>query len=408
MKKKILIITQYYPPEVGGGSQRSVGFAEEFRDAGFDVTVISPFPSYLIQKEEVITKNKLFEKSNQNGITLYNTFVYASDRGSFFSRILYYLSFSFSSTLVALLNVKKIDYHLTISPPLFNGISGMIIKMIKKSKFIFDIGDLWPESAIQLGFLKNKTAINLAEGFEKIIYGKADFINAVTEVTQQKLKNKFTFIKKIFWVPNFVRTDLVIKREKKETLLNELNLNKKFIIGYAGNIGGAQGLKLLTDAAKLTLNNPEITYLIIGDGVEREILEKEVKNYELKNVLLLPPVNRDLILDYITLFDVTVIPLVKNDLFRFTIPSKLYEAMSSESPVILCVDGEARKILEKSNCGVYCEPENEKDLAEKIEWMAEHKNNLMAMGKAGRKYAIENYDRKKVIERFSKMLIEDV
>ena len=148
--------------------------------------------------------------------------------------------------------------------------------------------------------------------------------------------------------------------------------------------------------------------MIIGDGVDREILEREVKTYELKNVLLLPPVNRELILDYISLFDVTVIPLVKNDLFRFTIPSKLYEAMSSESPVILCVDGEARKILEKSNCGVYCEPENARGVAEKVEWMFTNKNALKTMGQAGRKYALENYDRKKIIEQFTKMLIEDV
>ena len=408
MSKRILIITQYFPPEVGGGSQRSVGFAEEFRDAGFDVTVISPFPSYLIQKDEIITKFKLFEKSKQNGITLYNTFVYASDRGSFVTRMLYYLSFSFSSTLVALMKVKKTDFHLTISPPLFNGISGIFIKMFKGSKFIFDIGDLWPESAIQLGFLKNKTAINLAEKFERFIYRKADYINVVTKVTQQKLKAKFPFVRKIFWVPNFVRTDLVIKKEKKQLLIDKLNLSEKFVIGYAGNIGGAQGLKLLTDAAKHTLYNSEIVYLIIGDGVDREILEREVKTYELKNVLLLPPVNRELILDYISLFDVTVIPLVKNDLFRFTIPSKLYEAMSSESPVILCVDGEARKILEKSNCGVYCEPENARGVAEKVEWMFTNKNALKTMGQAGRKYALENYDRKKIIEQFTKMLIEDV
>jgi glycosyltransferase involved in cell wall biosynthesis len=408
LNKRILIITQYFPPEVGGGSQRSIGFAEELRDAGFKVTVISPFPSYLIRKEDRISKFKLYEKSLVNGITLFNTFVYASDRGSFVTRILYYLSFSFSSTLVALLKVKRTDFHLTISPPLFNGISGMFIKIVKGSKFIFDIGDLWPESAIQLGFLKNKTAIYLAEKFERLIYKKADYINVVTEITKQKLSTKFKFIKKIIWLPNFVRTDLVMKKEKNEMLHKELNLDGKFIVGYAGNIGGAQGLKLITDSAKLTKHLSEIIYLVIGDGVDREILEKEIQINELKNVLLLPPVNRDLILDYLSLFDVTLIPLVKNELFKFTIPSKLYEAMASECPVILCVDGEARKILEKSGAGLYCEPENSTDLVEKILWMNSNKDESVKMGKSGRKYAVESYDRKKTIERFAKMLKEDV
>lgn len=408
MNKRILIITQYFPPEVGGGSQRSIGFAEELRDAGFDVTVIAPFPSYLIQKNDIVKKFKLYEKSELNGIKLFNTFVYASDRGSFFTRILYYLSFTFSSTLVALIKVKKTDFHITISPPLFNGISGVCIKFLKKSKFIFDIGDLWPESAVQLGFLKNKTAIWLAEKFEKYIYQKSDFINVVTEITLQKLRATFPFIKQIFWVPNFVRTDLVIKRVKNLKLLNDLNLVNKYIVGYAGNIGGAQGLKIVVDAAKLTQRNNEITYVIIGDGVDRGVLEQEIQLYNLKNIVLLPPVNRDLILEYLSLFDVTLIPLVKNELFRFTIPSKLYEAMASECPVILCVDGEARKILEMSGSGLYCEPENSNDLSEKILWMYSHRSETTVMGESGRKYVIENYDRKKTIQRFMKLLLAHV
>ena len=137
--KRILIITQYFPPEIGGGSQRSIGFAEELRDLGFEVTVISDIKETTEVIEDRISKLKLFEKSSVNRITLYNTFVYASDRGSFITRMLYYLSFSFSSTLVALLKVQRTDYHLTISPPLFNGISGIFIKMFKGSKFIFDI-----------------------------------------------------------------------------------------------------------------------------------------------------------------------------------------------------------------------------------------------------------------------------
>jgi glycosyltransferase involved in cell wall biosynthesis len=405
--KRILILTQYFPPEIGGGSQRSIGFAEELRDAGFEVTVISPFPSYLIRKEDRISKFKLYEKSLVNGITLLNTFVYASDRGSFLTRMLYYLSFSFSSTIVALLKVKRTDFHLTISPPLFNGISGIFIKLFKGSKFIFDIGDLWPESAVQLGYLKNKTAIYVAEKLEKFIYRKADYVNVVTEITKKKLSNKFPFIKKLIWLPNFVRTDQIVKRDKNEVLQKDLNLDGKFIVGYAGNIGGAQGLRLIIDSAKLTKHLSEIIYLIIGDGVDRGILEKEIHTNELNNVLLLPPVNRDLILDYLSLFDVTIIPLVKNELFKFTIPSKLYEAMSSECPVILSVDGEARRILEKSNAGLYCEPENPTNLTEIILWMYANKGESVKMGEAGRKYAIANYDRKKTIERFAKMLKED-
>ncbi|MGE5680351.1 MAG: glycosyltransferase WbuB, partial [Bacillota bacterium] len=123
MSKNFVLVTQYYPPEIGGGSQRSVGFVEELSKLGLKVTVVTPFPSYLMKKEEAGTKLKLYEKYEDNGVTVYRTFVYSSDRGKFIKRLLYYLSFTFSSTLVSLFKIRKIDYLLTISPPLFTGIT---------------------------------------------------------------------------------------------------------------------------------------------------------------------------------------------------------------------------------------------------------------------------------------------
>ena len=128
MKHKFLIVTQYFPPEIGGGSQRSIGFAEELSTLGLDIKVITPFPSYLMNKNEVKTKLKLFEKQNINGLEVYRTFVFASDRGNFLKRMMYYLSFTFSAGIVSLFELKKINFVLTISPPLFTGIVGLLIK----------------------------------------------------------------------------------------------------------------------------------------------------------------------------------------------------------------------------------------------------------------------------------------
>ena len=113
MQKKILLITQYFPPEIGGGSQRAVGFAEELIELGANVQVIAPFPSYLMGKEKITKKNKLYESYNSNGIDILRTFVYANDRGGIVRRIFYYLSFTFSAVLVGFLKVKKIDYITT-------------------------------------------------------------------------------------------------------------------------------------------------------------------------------------------------------------------------------------------------------------------------------------------------------
>jgi glycosyltransferase involved in cell wall biosynthesis len=400
MKHKFLIVTQYFPPEIGGGSQRSVGFAEELSTLGMDIKVITPFPSYLMNKNEVKTKLKLFEKQNINGLEVYRTFVFASDRGNFLKRMMYYLSFTFSASIVALFELKKINFVLTISPPLFTGIVGLLIKKIKRAKFIFDIGDLWPESAVQLGFLTNQTAIKLAEKLERKIYREADFVNVVTNCTREKLLSLHPYIKKLSYTPNFVNLDVIKKREKPAYLLDELNIHDRMIFGYAGNIGGAQGLKIITEAAKKVKESKNITFLILGDGVEKDLIENEITKYDLVNVKILPPVKREIVADYIALFDVMIIPLVKKELFTITIPSKLYESMAAEIPVLLAVDGEARRIMEKYNCGIFIEPENSSMLAEKVLELSSNPQALKQYGTNGRKGAEEEFARKKVINNF--------
>ena len=400
MIKNLTIITQYFPPEIGGGSQRSIGFAEELNNCGIKVNVVTPFPSYLMSKAQVKVKYKLYEKNIENGITVFRTFVYASDRGNFLKRILYYLSFSVSSTIVVLLVIPKVNYTITISPPLFTGLVGVFSKIFKSSKFIFDIGDLWPESAIQLGFLNNKTAIYLSRKLEQLIYNKSDLINVVTRKTQEKLKSILSENKKIIYVPNFVETDKFFRENKDKTLLDKLNLNKKFVAGYAGNIGGAQGIKVIVDAAKITSHNQNIFYLIIGDGVEKELIKSEIEKNNLNNILLLPSMSRTEIVKYINLFDCMIIPLVKNRLFEITIPSKLYESMAAEIPVLLGVNGEAKKILEESKSGVAFEPENANDLAVKAISFYNNAEKIKSNTKNARIYALENFDRSRVIKQF--------
>jgi glycosyltransferase involved in cell wall biosynthesis len=202
------------------------------------------------------------------------------------------------------------------------------------------------------------------------------------------------------YVPNFVDTKTICCPEKDSELLNKYDLGGKKVFGYAGNIGSAQGVRIITEAAKSTLDNKEIVYLIIGDGVDKEKLVKDIQNNSLDNVILIPPVHKDEIVRYISLFDAMIIPLVKNDLFKITIPSKLYESMAAKIPVLLCVDGEARKIVEESNCGLFVEPENSVMLAEKVKLFIDQPELLKEYGQNGNRVAKEQFDRNVVIKNF--------
>lgn len=403
--KNFVLVTQYFPPEIGGGSQRSVGFAEELHKLGLKVTVVTPFPSYLIDSAK--TKFKLYEKSNEDGYTIYRTFVYASDRGNNIKRILYYGSFMLSSLYVSLFKLKKVDYILTIAPPLFTGIPGVLVKKLKKAKLIFDIGDLWPESASELGYIKSGWIIKFAQTLEHWIYTNSALVNVVTKLTQERLTKSHAYIKKLLYIPNFVNTEIIRRIDKDSDLVIKFNLQDKIVFGYAGNIGSAQGLKIITEAAKLTINRKDIVYMIIGDGVEKEIIEEEIKLNDLSNVILVPPVSRTEVVKYLMLFHVMIIPLVKRDLFKITIPSKLYESMAAEIPILLCVDGEARKIMEEAKCGIFIEPENSEMLAEKVLYLSSHSDEIKVLGKNAREECLKYFACNTVVKKFYNELITE-
>ena len=399
-KKNVVIVSQYFPPEIGGGAHRSLGFAEELSALGMNVTVVTAFPSYLIHKNHARFRFKAYEKQQINAITVYRTFVIPGDRGSLLKRLLYYFSFTISSTLLLLLKIKHVDMVLAISPPLFTGITGFLAKKLKSARFILDIGDLWPESAIQLNILKNPWAIRLSQKLERWIYRHCDVINLVTRKTLEQFQQSDHDGVHLAYVPNFVDTALVKKTEKNVLLTHRFGLENKLVFGYVGNIGVAQGIDIIVHAAHHTRHIGEIIYLIVGDGVDRVNVEQEIGALNLRNVVLLPPVSREEIVNYIGLIDVMIIPLVKRELFKITIPSKLYESMAAEIPAIVCVDGEARALVEQSNCGLYSEPGSATQLADKVIHFYNNREIIPGLGSNGRKTVVEQLSRDKVIQSY--------
>lgn len=397
--KKILFISQYYPPEIGGGPARAAGLAEGLAERGLSVEVIAPFPTYLVEKNRLLSKKKLVEEQQIGKVKVFRTWVFASDRSNFAGRMLYYLSFVFTAILIVLTKATRPDAIITISPPLFTGIAGIVAKTVKRAKLIFDIGDLWPESAVQLGFLKNSVMISLAEWLERWIYRNSDALNSVTRHTAAKLRKQHPELSNIFFAPNFVNTAHIIPRARDNELAAQLKLDGKLVIGYAGNVGSAQGLQIMTRAAAYLPKSTDIVFLIIGEGIQSDLIKREIETHSLKNFYFLPPVPREEIARYLSLFDVSLIPLVKNELFSITIPSKLYECMAAQIPVIISVDGEARRIVENAKCGFFVEPDNAKMLSEVILKICERREELPAIGRNGREIAVLEYDRDAVVAR---------
>ncbi|HEX9007565.1 MAG TPA: glycosyltransferase family 4 protein [Bacteroidota bacterium] len=399
-RKKIVIVTQYFPPEIGGAAHRSVGFAEELATLGADVTVIAPFPSYLMHGGRPRFRFRLFERERRENFVVYRTFVAMNNRRSFGKRLVYYLSFTLSAILVLLLRIKEADYIMAISPPIFTGIVGIVAKRLRAAIFVLDVGDLWSEAAVQLQILRKPSSIRRARRFERWVYQNADHINLVTRRTFDRLCDDRSLRARMSLVPNFVDTTFIMKGPPHTNLARHLGLSGKMVFGYTGNIGHAQGIQNIVHAAQLTRQIEDIIYLIIGEGVEQPDVERLIRDHALNNVILHPPVSREEIPAFLSLIDVMIIPLVKAELFKETGPSKLYESMAAEIPVILCVDGEARRIVERSRCGVYVEPGDPVQLAGAVLDFYQHPERIGELGPNGRTMAVEQFAIEKVVGEF--------
>jgi glycosyltransferase involved in cell wall biosynthesis len=397
--KSVLVITQYYPPEIGGGSQRSSGIVEGLKQLGVEVTVIAPFPTYLMRDHERVTPWKFWEEQKIAGVRIIRSYVLSTNRNNFIKRIGYYISFALSAFINGWLHMKKTDVIITICPPLLTGITGVLLKRLKGAKLMVDIGDLWPEFAIQLGLLKNKSLIKISKKIEDYIYRSSDALNLVTEKTYDLVRQLHPYLAKTFYNPNFVDTNLIYKIPKDAALSRKFNLEGKTVIGYAGNIGCAQGFGIISEAAKLLKGNKEVVFFIIGHGVDAVKLNREIVISQLDNIVLSPPISRGEISRYLALFDFAVIPLLKIDVSLITIPSKIYTCMAAELPILLCIDGESRQIIEKADAGIFVEPENAAMLVDKINFLIQHKEAAAAMGKQGREYVKNHFDQSVIISK---------
>ncbi len=357
----VLIITQYFPPEIGASASRWGDYAEILIKQNHKVTILCESPHYPNSSYFSGYKNSFYtlEKRSES-LTIIRSKAYASDRKTFIKKMTHYFVFMFS----AIINARKIkNYDLLIisSPPLFTGVIGLYIKFFYKNNFWLDIRDLWPDSALELGQLKKGFLYKLGKKLEKLIYSSAKgFIFPVPEF-KSYLSNFSNEISKkpMIELLNGISEDFI----KKTQSINISN-NQKFIVLYSGNMGLAQDLKTIIKVADL-LSEYDINFQFIGEGVcktEIEILAKPFR----KKIDFHNSMSRKKLINYIKKSSVCLVPLKNKKLFEFALPSKMFEYMACAKPVIVGVRGEAKKIVNASNAGIAIEPEDPIMLSEAI------------------------------------------
>ncbi len=347
-------------------------------------------------------------RENKDGINVIRTYIYAAPNKGFFRRIISYLSFMFSSIIQGLFRIGCQDVIIASSPQFFVGIAGWVISKIKRIPFIFEVRDLWPESIVQLGQLKNKVVIRLLERIEIMLYHQAAKIILVTDSSVDILVERGVPKSKIAVIKNGVDLKLFASNESPLETKRRMGYPDKFIISYIGTHGLSHSINTTLDAAaKLQTEYPDILFLLVGEGAEKENLKRKVVQEKIKNVIFVDQISKNQLPDYYNMSDIVLVTLRKLPLFRHVIPSKIFEIMAMKKTILLAVDGEVRDIIESAKAGLFCPPEDADALRHAIIRLYQDRNSLMEYGENGRKYVERYFNREQLAEQYLE-IVKDV
>lgn len=394
----ILLIHQYFLEKDDPGGARFNEMTKIWAESGVQVTVLCGMLNYVTGKvPEKYEGLRFHESYYEPNLKVIRCFVSRNYNSNFLGRLWAYFSFVLFSIWAGLFKAKgKFDLLLVTSPPLFVAITGLIVSKIKKIPYVFEVRDLWPESAVETGVITNSLLIKFSYWFERLIYRKAILINVLTPAFKKALVEKKGIAEsKIIFIPNaadFTISDDLLDSFDALQFRQRLGLSDKFVVTYIGAHGVANHLTQLVEAAEL-LQETKVVFLLVGDGMQKTHLISEVKKRGLNNIRFLDPVPKKEVFKYILASDMGASVLKKTDTFKTIYSNKTFDYMACKKPVLLAIDGISRELIEEANCGIFVEPENPISIAAGVRSYLNGQSLAQEQGTNGYNFAKLHFDR---------------
>jgi len=402
---KLLILSQYFPPETGAPQNRLFQLAKKLHSLGVEITVLTAMPNYPEMKIFDGYRGKCFHYEILDGLPVYRCWIYAGSSKSIVPRLLNYFSFVFTSFLTGIFRMGRFDFILCESPPLFLGISAYLISLFKGSKLIFNVSDLWPESAEKLGLVTNRTLLTLATKLEEFLYRKSILITGQTKGIVNNISGRFPS-KRVIWLKNGIDPVEFGKTKIKMDWRSTAGFKEQdFLFIYAGIMGYAQGLEVILHAANILRNHRDIHFILVGDGPLLNSLEELKRTLNLDNVHFYRNRPKREVLPMIESADAAIVPLRRLELFKGAIPSKIYETLAMGKPILLGVEGEAKELfIEEGKSGWAFVPEDSNDLSEIIKYLSKNREEMKIAGERGSDLVRKKFNLDTIIGDFMKKL----
>lgn len=400
---KILLLCHYFAPEPGAPQARLLETSRAWVAAGHEVTVLTGFPNHPTGILAENDRGLLFREDRMDGIRILRSWLYATPNKGFLRKIAGHLSFMVTAVLIGGARARRPDVVIASSPTFFSVLSAFVLGLYWRRPFVFEVRDLWPAIFSELGVLTNRRILGVLEGLELFLYRRAARVITVTEGFRQDIVKRGIDSAKVATITNGVDPEFFSPRIEQEA---ERRRTGKFTVLYLGAHGISHALQRILDVAEELSGDPEIEFVFVGSGAEKEGLVARAERDGLQNVRFVPPVGKTEVREWYGAADVALVPLRDVPLFTTFIPSKLFEVLACEVPVVASVAGEAAEIARRSGGAIVVPPEDVVGIRDALLDLKADDEKRQAMGRAGRKFVVLEYDRRVLARRYAGVLAE--
>lgn len=402
---RLVVLAPHFDPDTAPTGTVVTRIVEELAARGHRIEVLTSFPWYREHRIEPGYEGRLVrhEDTPWGRITRVHPFP-AEDKRDLWRRIAGFAGFS-SLVGLAARGTGRVDGVLAVSPPPTLGVVGWGLGRARKAPFVFNVQDVHPDVAIEVGALKGRRVIAAFKKLERWIYDHADAVTVLSEDLRDNVGAKTRDPGKVKVIPNFVDTDAIVPGERENSYRRDNGLDGKTVVMYAGNVGLSQSLDLVVTAAGALSHERDLVFVINGSGTAREKLERDARG--LPNVVFVDPQPPELLSEVLAAADVHLVPL-KRDLARSSVPSKTYSILAAGRPLIASVDvgTEVARVVEESGAGVAVPPDDPEAFTKAVQRFVENPGDGVAMGESGRRWIEQWASPARVAQAYEELFLD--
>jgi len=389
---KVAVVYQYYQGHSSPGHSLVYELTQHLAAEGHSVTVVSGQTGYMQRDKPVLPwYRRLILKEREGLVKIIRTYTYSELHRSYMGRLISFLSFSVTAPF-GLLQAEKPDVVLASSPPIFPMLPIWVVCKLRGIPLVFEVRDLWPESAVQMGILRNRLLISIMSWMERLLYDKAKRVVTLTQGIRNDIHARGWPASKLEVITCGVDTQMLYPdAEAGDVVRRNFGWEGRNIVLYFGAMGEANNLDVVIEAA-VQCKDENTLFLLIGDGMKRAYLEQRITDLKINNVLLLPPVSKHEARGFINAADLCLVTLKDIPLFKGAIPTKLLDYMACGRPVLCGVEGEAADIVQEAQAGIAFQPNSSQQLTTIIAELMDNEPLRSKMGRSGAQYVKNNFD----------------